>query len=261
MNIIQSPTAEGQTRISLIAWTDGGALLQGSGSSAQLAVHAVARKPQSEVVLDLLAEFPRLDLVEAREGVAENGLQFLGDLVVPEGAYDVRFRIANRSTGEAFVQTVALTAEGPQPWSLVGPMVLQPPELAPVLITEASANLGTDLWSPFTSNGRMFVPAGDAILTRTGALALHLKLFGAFGEEPHFDAWLRPETGGADVEIPMAVHEIHRVDREGAPTSVLVTVPPINLEPGRYQLEILWHDGVDDLATSFLPVVVAPSGG
>ena len=256
LRTLQSPTADGQIRISLLAWTDGDSLLKGVGSTAQLAVHAVARKPQSAVVLDLLAEFPRLDLAEARRDAAGRGLQFLGDLVVPAGTWEVRFRIANRATGEAFLQTVTLTVAAPEPLSLVGPMVLEPPDRAPVLLSEASANLNTDLWSPFTSNGRMFVPAGEAVLSAEKPLAMHLKLFGASEGEPEFKAWLRPDAGGAGVEIPFTVHETFRAERQGAPTSVLATIPPIQLEPGRYELEIIWSNGADDLASATLPVAV-----
>jgi VWFA-related protein len=256
LSTLQSPTDNGQTRISLLAWTDGRALLESRGDSAQLAVHAVARKPQSNSVLDLMAEFPRLDLLETRERSAGKGIQFVGDLVVPEGTYDVRFRIANRSTGEAFLQTLPVTVTAPEEWSLVGPMVLQSPGQAPVLMSESSANLGTDLWSPFTSNGRMFVPGTESVLSAYEPLAMHLKLFGEIGEEIYFEAWLRSAAGGVDLEMRVEVHETHRPDREGAPTSVLVTLPPVELDPGRYELEILWHDGLDDLASAVMPVIV-----
>jgi len=253
---LQSPTGDGQTRVSLLAWTAGGPLLAAAGRRAQVSIHAVARVPDSGVVVDLVSEFRQIDLGKNREDLLHHGFQFLGDLVVPNGTYDMRFRLANRATGRAFLTTSQLTADGGRDRSLVGPMVLQAPSRAPVLITEAGANLDVDAWSPFAVDGKLFVPSSQPTLHPGAPLPVHIKLFGEWLQGAVLDARLRSAQGNLAAGVPLTIRQTLPAAGEGAPTSVLATLPPVDIQAGRYFLEILWHDGETPLAGGSWPVEV-----
>ena len=257
LTTLVSPTADGRVRISLLARGGPGIPGDRDAELINLSIQAVARKPGQGATDDLLSEFVQLDASELRAALEARRLQFLGDLVVSPGTYEVRFRLANRDTGRAHLRTSTVEAPGTG-WRQPIPMVLESGQ-GPVLLRERSTELTLDAWSPFIADTRFFLPASLPMFVAGQAVPIHVKLFGRWTEGSDLQLRLRGEADDTLVPVAVEVHSTTGLENGQDQASVLASFELPQVPAGRYDLEVVWEDGVTEPTEGRWPIRVGGS--
>lgn len=246
------PLDAGRAYVPILLEIDGEGLLAGATDSTSFEVYGYAIADDGSI-RGHLAHTTVLDLSALRGSLAAGGLRLWEEMVLPPGAYRLRFLLRDGASGETTLVTAALSVPGTEgPPALLPPFV--PDSSGSWVISRADSEPTAGAPYPFELGGRPFVPSARPVLTAGTPVRVSLVGYHLEAADPTVTASLEGTAGTVAVPVEGVDGPAHG---PGGAVRLAATLALPDLAPGSYRLEVTVGGSGDEVVTS-IPVEVAP---
>lgn len=211
------------------------------GAPLPVAVYAYAFDAAGGV-RDFAAQSVQIDLREVEGRLRREPVKFVGDLLLPPGAYVVRTLVRVGELGSYFLghSEVDVAAPAPEALQVVAPLAPESMERGLVVRLTAGREASEELPFPFVSRGEFYLPSGRPRFRSGQPLELTLNVYGLDAGSAEIRGELRRGDGGRVGDVAIFVTSDAVAPERGLRRFTLSAAagsPP----PGAYTLRLAVH--------------------
>ena len=254
--------AAGKAYVPVVIEADGATLLNGTAGDA-LAVEVYAYAIDSAgAIQDYFSQSLRFELAKVLPLLDKTGLKFFGHLDLPPGEYNVRVLVRNSGNGDFGLRNQGLVVPAVGKWAaqLLPPFFPERPGRWLMVHEAARGGAPEALPYPFVVRHNVYVPALRPVLSADQQVAVALIGYDLPAGNLKAEARVLSADGTDRGLGELAIDGREPPDAQGAERLTATFRAPAGLQPGEYQLVVVFTDAQGATHNSATRFLVAPLG-